>query len=233
MKKKSIILLMLILSLAALYAGTLPDGVLTLRGVGNYRKMTSKGGAYTSVNTLYGVGLAFDYDSYFNNHIGLFIDCGLTIPTKSDVDGKAQDFENRDFPVYAQFGLVGRMPANNQIGLDFRFGFGFVYDKAVSQRTSTTIIETRDYYYIIYGNRTISKREYQMVAGVGLYMNLDPDGDMGIRVGAIGAYTFLTGLYEESGSRYVPSKEVADLERIGFEIQPYVGFTFGFSSNDR
>ncbi len=226
MKKLSALLIIMMAALLALSAGTLPDEVLTVRAVGDYRKMTSTRGSTTSVNKLSGAGFAFDYDYYLNNYVGLFTNVGLTVPLKSDVDGKSQAFEYRDFPVYTQFGMVGRIPLSNTAGLDLRLGFGVTYDKATNYGSST-IIDTSDAYYIIYSNYTISKVELQTVAGLGFYTNFDSMGSFGIKAGANVAATFYTGIYRE-GSRY--SAEVADLKRVGYEVQPYVGFTFGFNN---
>lgn len=225
MKKLSALLIMMV-ALLTLTAGTLPDEVLTVRAVGDYRKMTSTLGSTSSVNKLSGAGFAFDYDYYFNNYVGLFTNVGLTVPLKSDVDGKSQAFEYRDFPVYSQFGMVGRIPLSNTAGLDLRLGFGVTYDKATNYGSST-IIETTDAYYFIYRNYTISKVELQTVAGLGFYTNFDSQGSFGIRAGANVAATFYTGIYKEG---YNYSAEVADLKRVGYEVQPYVGFTFGFNN---
>lgn len=230
MKKLSILLILMFAALLAVTAGTLPDEVLSLRAVGDYRKMTTSGYNTQSVNKLSGAGFAFDYDYYFNSYIGLFTDVGLTVPLKSDVDGKSQDFEYRDFPVYTQFGMVGRIPFSNTAGLDLRIGFGITYDKATKYGTVDGIIETSSAYYIIYRNYTISKLELQTVAGLGLYTNFDSQGSFGIRAGAMLAATFYTGLYKEGGGRY--SEEVADLNRVGYEVQPYVAFTIGFNDYD-
>ena len=229
MKKFSIIMLILLAACTFIFAGSLPDEVMSIRAVGDYRQMTSTSGTYKSVNKLLGAGVAFDYDLYLNNYVGFFFDFGLTVPVKSDVDGVSQAFEYRDFPVYTQMGLVGRMPASNTLGLDFRFGIGIVYDKATSFGTYTEI-DTKSAYYIIYQRYTLSKIECQLVAGLGVYANLDAEGDFGVRVGAMAAYTFATGLYEENGRRY--NDQVADLKRVGFEIQPYVALTFGFGSSN-
>ncbi len=226
MKKLSALLIIMMAALLALSAGTLPDEVLTVRAVGDYRKMTSTRGSTTSVNKLSGAGFAFDYDYYLNNYVGLFTNVGLTVPLKSDVDGKSQAFEYRDFPVYTQFGMVGRIPLSNTAGLDLRLGFGVTYDKATNYGSST-IIDTSDAYYIIYHNYTISKVELQTVAGLGFYTNFDSMGSFGIRAGANVAATFYTGIYREG---YNYSAEVADLKRVGYEVQPYVGFTFGFNN---
>ncbi len=226
MKKLSALLIIMMAALLALSAGTLPDEVLTVRAVGDYRKMTSTRGSTTSVNKLSGAGFAFDYDYYLNNYVGLFTNVGLTVPLKSDVDGKSQAFEYRDFPVYTQFGMVGRIPLSNTAGLDLRLGFGVTYDKATNYGSST-IIDTSDAYYIIYSNYTISKVELQTVAGLGFYTNFDSMGSFGIRAGANVAATFYTGIYREG---YNYSAEVADLKRVGYEVQPYVGFTFGFNN---
>ncbi len=226
MKKLSALLIIMMAALLALSAGTLPDEVLTVRAVGDYRKMTSTLGSTTSVNKLSGAGFAFDYDYYLNNYVGLFTNVGLTVPLKSDVDGKSQAFEYRDFPVYTQFGMVGRIPLSNTAGLDLRLGFGVTYDKATNYGSST-IIDTSDAYYIIYSNHTISKVELQTVAGLGFYTNFDSMGSFGIRAGANVAATFYTGIYREG---YNYSAEVADLKRVGYEVQPYVGFTFGFNN---
>ncbi len=226
MKKLSALLIIMMAALLALSAGTLPDEVLTVRAVGDYRKMTSTAGSTASVNKLSGAGFAFDYDYYLNNYVGLFTNVGLTVPLKSDVDGKSQDFEYRDFPVYTQFGMVGRIPLSNTAGLDLRLGFGVTYDKATNYGSST-IIDTSDAYYIIYRNYTISKVELQTVAGLGFYTTFDSNGSFGIKAGANVAATFYTGIYRE-GSTY--STEVADLKRVGYEVQPYVGFLFGFNN---
>lgn len=226
MKKLSALLIIMMVALLTLTAGTLPDEVLTVRAVGDYRKMTSTGEGVSSVNKLSGAGFAFDYDYYFNNYVGLFTNVGLTVPLKSDVDGKSQAFEYRDFPVYSQFGMVGRIPLSNTAGLDLRLGFGVTYDKATNYGSST-IIETTDAYYFIYRNYTISKVELQTVAGLGFYTNFDSQGSFGIRAGANVAATFYTGIYREG---YNYSAEVADLKRVGYEVQPYVGFTFGFNN---
>ena len=230
MKKFSIIMLILLAACTFIFAGSLPDEVMSIRAVGDYRQMTSTSGTYKSVNKLLGAGVAFDYDLYLNNYVGFFFDFGLTVPVKSDVDGVSQAFEYRDFPVYTQMGLVGRMPASNTLGLDFRFGIGIVYDKATSYGQVVSTYETKNAYFVIYQNYTLSKIECQLVAGLGVYANLDAEGDFGVRVGAMAAYTFATGLYEENGRRY--NDQVADLKRVGFEIQPYVALTFGFGSNN-
>ncbi len=224
MKKLSALLIIMLVTLLTLSAGTLPDEVLTVRAVGDYRKMTSTLGSTSSVNKLSGAGFAFDYDYYLNNYVGLFTNIGLTVPLKSDVDGKSQDFEYRDFPVYTQFGMVGRIPLSNTAGLDLRLGFGVTYDKATNY--GSTIVET-DYYWIIYHGYTISKVELQTVAGLGFYTNFDSQGSFGIKAGANVAATFYTGIYREG---YSYSAEVADLKRVGYEIQPYVGFTIGFNN---
>ena len=224
MKKLSALLIIMLIALLTLSAGTLPDEVLTVRAVGDYRKMTSTLGDKSSVNKLSGAGFAFDYDYYLNNYVGLFTNVGLTVPLKSDVDGKSQDFEYRDFPVYTQFGMVGRIPLSNTAGLDLRLGFGVTYDKAVNG--GSTIVET-DKYWIIYHGYMFSKVELQTVAGLGFYTNFDSQGSFGIKAGANVAATFYTGIYREG---YNYSAEVADLKRVGYEIQPYVGFTIGFNN---
>ena len=229
MKKISVIMLILLMACSFIFAGSLPDEVLAVSAVGNYRQMTSSLGGTKSVNKLLGAGIAFDYDIYINNYVGFFFNAGFTVPVKSTVDGVSQAFEYRDFPAYGQIGFVGRMPSSNLMGLDLRFGIGVVYDKATSYGTYTQI-DTRSAYYIIYQKYTLSKVECQIVGGLGVYANLDAEGDFGVRVGAMAAYTFATELYEENGTRY--NEVVADLKRVGFEIQPYVAFTFGFSDNN-
>ncbi len=230
MKKLSIVLLIMIVTVTTVFAGTLPEEVLAFRATGVYRKMETTSGSTSSVNTLKGVGFAFDYDDYFNNYVGFFVDLGVTIPLKADNDGYELEFDERDFPVYTQFGLVGRIPLSNFAGFDLRLGFGVTYDKAVTYSNPTTVVSTPYAYYILYSNTTFRKVEVQAVAGLGVYANLDSAGSFGFRAGAMVATTFYTGIIRDNGSRN--STEVADLNRIGFEIQPYVGFTIGFTNSD-
>ncbi len=226
MKKLSIVLLIMIIAVTTVFAGSLPREVITVRAVGDYRKMESSSGKNTSVNTLMGAGIAFDYDYYLNSYVGLFTNIGVTVPLKSDVDGTELDFEERDFPVYCQAGMVGRVPMTSNAGLDVRFGFAVTYDKAVTY-TNSTLIETSSAYYLIYQNYSLTKVECQVVGGAGVYMNIDSQGSFGMRAGVMAAATFYTGIYKEDHTKY--STEVADLKRVGFEVQPYVGFTIGFN----
>ena len=227
MKKLSIVLLIMIITVTTVFAGSLPQEVIAIRATGDYRKMTTTANSKDSVNTLMGAGIAFDYDYYLNSYVGLFTNLGITIPLKSDVDGKSLDFEDRDFPVYTQFGVVGRVPMTGNAGLDLRLGFGVTYDKATTNNYISSIYETSNAYYIIYSDTSFYKVEFQSVAGLGVYMNIDSEGSFGIRAGAMAAATFYTGIYRDNGSRY--STEVADLKRVGFEVQPYIGFTIGFN----
>lgn len=227
MKKLSIVLLIMIITVTTVFAGSLPQEVIAIRATGDYRKMTTTGKSTESVNTLMGAGIAFDYDYYLNSYVGLFTNLGITVPLKADNDGYALEFDERDFPVYAQFGVVGRVPMTSNAGLDLRLGFGVTYDKATTYSNPTTVVSTPYAYYIIYSNTSFYKVEFQSVAGLGVYMNIDSEGSFGIRAGAMAAATFYTGIYRDNGSRY--STEVADLKRVGFEVQPYIGFTIGFN----
>ncbi len=220
MKKITIILLLFAsLSLSFLPAGSLPRDVVTLRSNGAYRKMTSVESSASSsssdVETFLGAGFAIDYDTYFNDYAGAFANIGVTIPVKYTINGiQTQDRDKMDFPVYSQFGFLGRLPFSNTFGLDLRLGFGLVYDKSTTYRF---------HYYWTTETITVKKVEYQLFGGVGAYMNFDSEGAMAIKVGVNTAYTFATSLLLESGY----SKSEIDYKRTGYEIIPYVGLSFG------
>lgn len=213
MKKISLIMLLL-LATAAVFASSLPGELFSVKGVYDYRKMTTSDiNVKDSVNTLMGAGVAFDYDYYFNDYIGVYTTISIIVPVKSTIDGTKQSFEDSDFPVSAHVGTIGRLPFSSFSGLDLRLGLAVVYDKSTL------------YYPTWYNNLYLSKIETQLVAGLGIYSNFDNYGNFGVRVGANLAYTVYTGLYIDS--RY-SSYNIGDYSRTGYEIMPYAALTFGF-----
>lgn len=225
MKKFSIILLLTVLVISGTFAGNLPGDVIAINGFGSYRKMTTESTAKSttaeSVSILKGAGVSVNYDSYFNDYVGLYGNLLVTIPAYYSVDGEViTDFNSKDFPIGLEFGCVSRVPLSSSYGLNFRVGFGTVYD------TSSTY----KYKYYIPGGwtyvttATYSKFEYQLNASANGYYNFDEDGNFGLTFGVNASYTFLTTLHLDSGT---VSEDIADLKRSGFEIMPFIGFTIG------
>ena len=219
MKKISLILLLLVLTATTVFAASLPSDVLSVKVVGDYRKMTTE---YNSteylddVNTLMGVGFGFEYDTYFNSFVGAFTTFNVVIPVKSDINGTSQEFDDRDFPVSAEIGFAGRVPFTSMAGLDLRLGFGVVYDKSTP------------YYFNPYEYIYIQKVETQFLGGLGVYGYFDSYGNFGLKAGVDIAYTFHTGLYVDSSRPGSSSRGIEDLKRSGYEVMPYVAFAFGF-----
>ncbi len=225
MKKISSILILLIIALVAVSAASLPEDVLSVRAVGDFRKMTTEysSSEYSNdVNTLKGVGFAFDYDYFINSFVGAYTSVSVVVPVKSDINGTTQSFDDSDFPVSVQLGFVGRVPFASKAGLDLRMGFGIVYDKSTPY--GYTVYRDGRYTYIL-TQSYLSKIETQLTAGVGVYGYFDPDGNFGLRAGVNVAYTFYTGLYIDD--RYA-TINIGDYKRTGYDIMPYLGFTFGF-----
>ncbi len=227
MKKISLILLLLVLTVTTVFAASLPSDVLSVKVVGDYRKMTTE---YNSteyiddVNTLLGVGFGFEYDTYFNSFVGVFTTVNVVIPVKSDINGTSQEFDDRDFPVSAEIGFAGRVPFTSMAGLDLRLGFGVVYDKSTPY--GYTIVKDGKSTYIV-TPASLSKVETQFIGGLGVYGYFDPYGNFGLKAGVDLAYTFYTGLYLDS-TRSGSSYNVDNLKRSGYEVMPYVAFAFGF-----
>lgn len=227
MKKISLIILLLVLTATTVFAASLPGDILSVKVVGDYRKMTAE---YNSadykddVNTLMGVGFGFEYDTYFNSFAGLFTTANVVIPVKSDINGTSQEFDNRDFPVSAQLGFAGRIPFTSMAGLDLRLGFGLVYDKSTPY--GYTIFKDGKSTYIV-TPAYLSKIETQFVGGFGVYGYFDPYGNFGLKAGVDLAYTFYTGLYLD-GTHSGTSYNIDDMKRTGYEVMPYVAFAFGF-----
>lgn len=218
MKKKIITLLILVTLVASLsFAGSLPDDIFSIRATGAYRQMTTyNGGSSNSVNKLLGVGFAFDYESYFNNYVGLYATVGLTIPVRSTIGETKIAISDSDIPAYSNFGFAGRIPMSNHYGLDFKLGFGVAYDRTVRYK-----------YYWWNNYIEYSKVEYQMVAQLESYYNFDSEGQFGLKVGVTAAYTFATSFVESTAYSSRPT-EIEDLKTTGFEILPSVGVVFGF-----
>ena len=216
MKKISLILLLLVLTATTVFAASLPSDVLSVKVVGDFRKMTTYDNGYESVNKLMGVGFGFEYDTYLNSFVGAFTTVNVVIPVKSDINGTSQEFDDRDFPVSAEIGFAGRVPFTSMAGLDLRLGFGVVYDKSTP------------YYFNPYEYIYIQKVETQFLGGLGVYGYFDSYGNFGLKAGVDIAYTFHTGLYVDSSRPGSSSRGIEDLKRSGYEVMPYVAFAFGF-----
>lgn len=220
MKRIFTIVILTVLVASFAFAGSIPDDVFSIRATGAYRQMKTYDGSQNSVNKLLGLGFAFDYDTYFNDYVGLYVSAGVTIPVKStikDTSGETKlSISDSDVPAYSNFGFVGRIPMSNHWGFDFKLGFGVAYDKTVRYR-----------YYWWYEDIEFSKVEYQMVASLESYYTFDSEGEFGVKVGVSAAYTFATSFVVSSTYSY-RTQEIEDLKTTGFELLPYVGVVFGF-----
>lgn len=228
MKKFSIILLLICVVLTSTFAGSLPGDVISINAIGSYRKMTtesvyqSQTAKSTSIFT--GAGVGFNYDSYFNNYVGVYGNLFVAVPVKYTIDGTTvTDFNNKDLPVGLQVGCVGRFPTSNTFGLNLRLGIASVYDKSSIYYYR---VYSPYYGYIIEYSETISKVEYQLNASANVYYNFDSDGNFGLAFGVNASYTFLTSLIRKTPSGNTQDI-VADLNRSGYEIMPFVGITIG------
>lgn len=225
MKKLSILLLLSILALSTVFAGSLPGDVISINAIGSYRKMTTEstttsGSKAESISILKGAGISVSYDSYFNSYVGVYGNLFVAVPAKYTVDGEViTDFNAKDLPVGLDFGCVTRIPLSSSFGLNFRAGFGTVYDKSSTYRYR--------YYgpYYPYYEATYSKFEYQVNGSLNLYYNFDADGNFGLTFGVNASYTFLTTLLLEDNRGH--KEDIADLQRAGYEIMPFIGFTIG------
>lgn len=227
MKKFSIILLLTCIVVTSTFAGSLPGDVISINAIGSYRKMTTESVYQSktekSTSIFKGAGVGFNYDMYFNNYVGIYGNLFVAVPVKYTVDGTTvTDFNSKDLPLGLQFGCVGRFPLSNTFGLNLRLGIASVYDKQTTYRYR---VWTYTYPYYYYFEETISKVEYQLNASANVYYNFDSDGNFGLAFGVNASYTFLTSLIRDTSSG--TSQNLADLNRSGYEIMPFVGLTIG------